>query len=295
MGAMVPSLSFSHLRVDVGGAPAVDGLTLQSTGDHVLVLGAARAVFDAAAGLRPVSHGELLVGGMEPREAIRAGALAAAPLDPALPSAWTVLQYVTWSARLSGHERATAAELTEEALARMQLGAAAKTKLGVAPVPVRRAAVIAAALATGASTVLLDDPASPLADDSALSLARIIARAHEDRRTVVFASRVRLESPLALAADEAIVVDGREVVAQGPPAEIAAAEKTLSLRVAGNLAAFRRAIEERGGRTEVHGAAPPPCHVRVELGPLAARDLVRIAAECDALVVELRPLSRAFA
>jgi hypothetical protein len=33
----------------------------------------------------------------------------------------------------------------------------------------------------------------------------------------------------------------------------------------------------------------------VDLGPLAARDLLRIAAESRAVVVELRPLARAFA
>jgi hypothetical protein len=35
--------------------------------------------------------------------------------------------------------------------------------------------------------------------------------------------------------------------------------------------------------------------VRVELGPIAARDVLRIAAESQAVVVELRPLARAFA
>ena len=292
---MVPSLACSHLRVDVGGVPAVDGLTLRSTGEHVLVLGAARALFEAAAGLRPAAHGEVLVEGMQPRQAIRARASAGAPLDPALPAKWTVLQYVTWSARLAGHSRSTASALTEEALARMQMAATVRTKLGVAPVSIRRATVIAAALATGASTLLIEDPASGLSDDSAHSLARVVARAHDDRKTILFTSRVRLESPLALAADEAVVVEGPDVVAQGPPAEIAAAERTLSLRVAGNIEAFRKAIETRGGRAEFNGAAPPPCHVRVELGPLAAHDLVRLATECGALVIELRPLSRAFA
>src|SRR5580704_12086212 len=47
-----PLLAASSLRVDVGGSPAVDGLTLATTGDRVLVLGAARALFEAAAGLR---------------------------------------------------------------------------------------------------------------------------------------------------------------------------------------------------------------------------------------------------
>jgi hypothetical protein len=36
-------------------------------------------------------------------------------------------------------------------------------------------------------------------------------------------------------------------------------------------------------------------HVRVELGPLVAGDLLRIAAGSHAVVIELRPLARTFA
>jgi hypothetical protein len=70
---------------------------------------------------------------------------------------------------------------------------------------------------------------------------------------------------------------------------------TLALRVHGEAAGFARAVEAAGGRAEVATGALPPVPVRVELGPLEARDLVRIAAETGAVVVELRPLARAFA
>src|ERR1700690_377128 len=145
---MPSRLSSSHLRVDVGGVPAIDGLALTTAGDHVLVLGAARALFEAAAGLRPISHGELLVEGMAASDAVRAGVAACAPLDPPLPGKWTVLQYAAWSARLAGHERATAFALAADALVRMQIEPMSKTKLGAAPLAVRRAVVLAAALAT---------------------------------------------------------------------------------------------------------------------------------------------------
>jgi ABC-type multidrug transport system ATPase subunit len=292
---MLPRLASSHLRVDVGGVPAIDGLTLLSTGDHVLVLGAARALFEAAAGLRPIAHGELLVEGRAAIESVRAGVVSCAPLDPPLPGAWTVLQYAAWSACLVGHDRATARELATEGLMRMQITSMANTKLAVAPLPVRRATVLAAALATGATTLLLEDPALGLPDEAGHLLARATARATDDRRTVVFAARVPLESPVALAADEAIVIDGSFVTAQGAPAEIAASERTLALRVHGKVDAFQRAVEARGGRALVATGAPPPVHVRVDLGPLCARDLLQIAAASDAVVLELRPLARPFA
>jgi ABC-type multidrug transport system ATPase subunit len=289
-----PLLAATGLRVDVGGTPALDGLTLATTGERVLVLGAARALFEAAAGLRAPSRGEVRVEGAEPRAATSGGVAACAPMDPPMPPAWTVLQYVTWSARLAGHPRATARGLADEAVERMQLGRVAGTRLGAAAPAFRRGTVLAAALATGARTLLVEDPLSGLPYEAARPFARVVARALGELRAVVFAGRLPLESPLALVADEALVIDGSEVSTQGAPAEVAASERTLALRVHGDVEAFARGVEAGGGRAQVTVGAPPPVHVRVELGPLAARDLVRIAAESHATVVELRPLARTF-
>ncbi len=288
-------LASSHLRVDVGGVPAIDGLTFVTTGDHVLVLGAARALFDAATGLRRPARGEISVEGRTPSTAIREGLAASAPLDPPLPPKWTALHYVAWSAALAGQPRATAFAMAIEALARMQIESMGRTRLGPASLSVRRAVVLAAALATGASTLLLEDPLAGLSGETAHVFARALARAFEGLRTATFAARIALESPLALAADEAVVIDGSHLAAQGAPAEIAAAEGAFALRVQGNVDAFRCAVEAQGGRAVVAKDAPFPVHVRVDLGPLLARDLLRIAAETDVVVMELRPLGRAFA
>jgi ABC-type multidrug transport system ATPase subunit len=292
----VPALlATSGLRVDVGGSPAIDGLTLATTGDRVLVLGAARALFEAAAGLRASSRGEILVEGVAPRTAVSEGIAACSPLDPPMPPAWTVLQYVTWSARLAGHPRATARAMAGEALERMHLDRVAGTRLGAVAPATRRGTVVAAAMATGARTLLVEDPLPGLPSEAARPFARVVARACGEHRVAVFAGRIPLESPLALAADEALVIDGAKVSAQGAPGELAASDRTVALRVHGDVAAFARAVEAGGGHAEVTVGAPPPVHVRVELGPLAARDLLRIAGECRAMVVELRPLGRSFA
>jgi ABC-type multidrug transport system ATPase subunit len=290
-----PVLALSEVRVDVGGVPAIDGLTLTSTGEHILVLGAPRALFEAAAGLRPTSRGRLLVEGVPMPHAIRAGLVACAPLDPTLPGSWTARQYVAWSARLAGHGRATSLSLAGEALERLRIAPLARTKLAAGLPHVRRAVVIAAALATGAATLLVEDPTPGLGDEDAHALARATTSATGERHSVIFAARVPLESPLALDADEAIVITGSQVGAQGAPAEIAARERTLAVRIHGDLAAFVVAVEAQGGHAVAAGDAKPPVHVRVDLGPLAARDLLRIAAESNAVVVELRPLARAFA
>jgi ABC-2 type transport system ATP-binding protein len=290
-------LAVSGLRVDVAGSPAIEGLTLATTGDRVLILGAARALFEAAAGLRLPRRGEIRVEGVLPRTAARAGMAACAPLDPPMPPRWTALQYVTWSARLAGHARATARGLATEAVERMQLGVVAGDRLRGATAASRRATVLAAALATGARTLLIEDPLCGLPPEAARPFARVLARAlgHGDCRAAIFAGRMPLESPLALASDEALVIDGAQVSAQGAPAEIATREHTLALRVHGDAETFARRVEAEGGRAQVSAGTSPPVYVRVELGGLAARDLLRIAIESHVVVVELRPLARTFA
>jgi ABC-type taurine transport system ATPase subunit len=296
-----PVLRVSSVRIDVDGAPTIDGLSMVSTGEHLLVLGAAGALFEAAAGLRAVARGELRVEGLPPIEAVRAGVAAGAPLDPPMPPRWTILHYVTWSARLAGHPRRAAKELAAEALSRMKLTPVAQTKLGRATVPVRRGTVLAAALATGATTILIEDPIAGLAPEAGPALARAVVGAIADRRTVVFAGRMRLESPLALRADEAIAVFGSDVAAQGAPAEIAALDRGFALRINGDLRAFADAVMARGGRLLASPDASAlartavATHIGVDLGPLATRDLLRIAADSNAVVLELRPIGHAFA
>jgi ABC-type Na+ transport system ATPase subunit NatA len=290
-----PLLAASSLRVDVHGVPAIDGLSVTSTGERVLVLGAASAMFEAAAGLRAAVRGGLRVEGRVPIEAVRARVVAGAPLDPPMPPRWTVHEYVTWSARLAGHSRAVAKDLAGDALSRMVLGVLAKKRLGTAVTSVRRATVLAAALATGAMTLLVEDPISGLPAETVPQFTRVAARAMADRRTIFFAGRMRLESPVALAADEAIVIFGSHVVAQGAPAEIAASDRTFAVRVVGEVRAFAEALKAAGGQLRGGVDGEGRSRLSVDLGPLATCDLLRIAAASKAVVIDLRPISLAFA
>jgi ABC-type multidrug transport system ATPase subunit len=238
--------------------------------------------------------GELLVQGVPPLEAVRSRTAASAPLDPPLPPSWTVAQYATWSARLAGHRAAEGRALADRALETLELDAFRSTKLASASHHVRRAVVVAGALATGAAALLLEDPLAGLSPEVSQSLARriVTATAAAGRRIAVFAARVPLESPLAVAADEAIVVDGSRIAMQGAPAEIAASTGAYTLRVAGDIAAFAEAVRARGGTVE----SPTAGHrLSVVLGPLRTRDLLQLAEQARAIVLELRPISYAFA
>ena len=290
-----PLLSASGVRIDVSGVPALDALSLTTTGQRVLVLGAARTLFEGAAGLRRITRGELLVDGKSPIAALRTGRVACAPLDPRLPPRWTIVQYATWSAQVAGRTRTAAKRMADDALGIMLLKTIEKANLGSAALSVRRGLVIAAALATGAPTILIDDPLTGLPEDTSRGLARVLANALSTRRSILFLGRIPLESSLAIGADEAIVVDGSHVVAQGRPMDVAARRRTLSLRVTGDVDAFARAVDAEGARAIVSANAPQPTQVRIELGPLAPSDLLRIAHGVQAVVFELRPLSHAFA
>jgi len=146
---------------------------------------------------------------------------------------------------------------------------------------------------------LIEDPTVGLADDVAHAFARRIARAVEGRRVIFFAARIPLESPLALAADEAFVLRGSQLAAQGAPAEIAAAERSFSLAVAGDVRAFASALLAEGASLLApipdEAASKGGARLAVRLGPLGTSDVLRIAASHQATVVELRPIAAAFA
>ena len=286
-----PLLAIEDLRVDVDGVPACDGLTLQTRGDRVLVLGAPRVVFEATCGLRPVMRGRLHVRGLPAEAAVRGAILAGAPLDPALPPKWTALEYITWSSRLAGRSSRDARGLAAEAVALVQLGPAAGSTFERMPPHARRGVVLAAALATGATAIVLEDPLAGLPEEVARALAKIIVQALSERSWIVFGARLSLTSPLAMSADEALMVSSSRLDAQGPPAEIAARGRRFVARIhsTGPLEVLGVRLSERGATMDVQGA-----QVLLDLGDsMTTADLLGLCAELDATVVEMVPLARA--
>jgi ABC-2 type transport system ATP-binding protein len=284
-------LHVEDLRVDVDGVPAVDGLTARTSGDRVVVLGGPRALFEATAGRRPVARGTLHVRGSAPVAAVREGILAGAPLDPPLPPKWTALDYVTWSSRLAGHTASDARTFAKEAVALVQLGALATSPLDRLLPHARRGVVLAAAIATGAAVIAVEDPLATLPEEIARSWGRILVSALADRSWIVFAARISLTSPVAMNADEALMVSSSRLDAQGPPAEIAAADRRYVARIhsARPLEELGARLEERGAKLDVQGA-----QVLIDLGStITTADLLGICAELGATVVEMAPVARA--
>lgn len=284
-----PLVFAEDLRVDVDGVPACDGITFRTGTDRVLILGAPRALFEALVGLRPVVRGALRIRGTAASAAARDGLVAGAPLDPPLPPKWTALEYVTWSARLAGHTRSDARTLAQSAIASVQLGALATLPLARMVPHARRGVVVAAAMATDAQVMVVEDPLANLAEETARTWARILVQALEARPWVVLASRVSLTSPLAMNAEEALVVSASRLDAQGPPAAIAAAKHRFVARIHGPLDALGAKLAARGARMDVQGA-----QVVLDLGEaVTTADLLAMADEADVTVVEMLPVARA--
>jgi ABC-type multidrug transport system ATPase subunit len=292
---LAPLLEATSLRLDASSCSlaALDGLDLATRGERVILLGAPRVLFAAAAGLRAPTRGQLRTLGLSPLDAVRECRAAGAPAEERLPPSWTVAQYVAWSARLSGKAAPIAKELAAEAIEQMELGTLARSRLASLAPAARRATVLAAALATRAGALLVEEPVAGLPDDILPAFERVVAKALEGRTWVVFAARIRLESPLATLADEVILLQGTSVLAQGTPSELAAQRGTLALKMNGTadaITAFADAIRAEGGSATAGPETRGPFHLRIELGPLASGDVFRLALATQATVLEVRPL-----
>ncbi len=289
-------LTAEDLRVDVAGVPSCDGLTLRVTGERVLVLGAPRALFLAAAALLPVERGALTLRGQAPRRAITSRVAAAAPATMKAPPRWTVREYIEWSARLAGVPSSEVKSAAEAAIARLALGAMEKTAIGQLVPHARRALIVAATLATYAEVILLDDPLGGLPDDVAATYANILKGALDGHPWIAFAPRISMTSPLTAVADEAIVATSTEVLAQGSPAAVASAARTYVARLSlpGRdhdlvLGAIATEVASRGGRVEARGA-----RTLFDLGPsMSTHELFQICASSRVGVLELHPVASA--
>jgi ABC-type multidrug transport system ATPase subunit len=283
------------LRIDADGSPCVDGLTFSSSGDRVLILGAPRELMLACAGLVPIVRGELRVEGEDASRALALGRTAACPLDAPLPPNFSPLRYVEWSGRLAGVPRADLREAAEASLAHVGLAMPViKTPLRRQTRFVRRATQLAAALLPAGATLLVWNPLEDLAPDEARMLEPMLVRALGAVRAIVFAARAPRGGALASAVDEAIVLSGSTVLAQGSVLEVATRDRRFLVRAMGDVERFAAALTARGARLS---ASPntTAAELAVDLGTLENADVFRAAVESDAVVVEMRPIAASFA
>jgi ABC-type multidrug transport system ATPase subunit len=286
----VAVLEADNVRIDAGGVPVIEQLSAQTTESNVVVLGAPRALFEACSGTRPVRSGRLRVCDASPRRAVSEVLIASAPMDVAVPPKWTLHDFVRENARLAGHPRRELDVRARDALHALGLDPMIRTRLGAAELAVKRAAMIASALATGAETLLVEDFTAGLTDAAARSLARLFVTAAKNRRWVLFAGQLTLSSPLGLNADEALLFVGGRFVCSGAPAEIATRDRTFTVRTSGDREAFATHLRDQGATVDADGARSLTVTLPEGLSTL---DLVRMATTQNVVVLELLPVSGA--
>lgn len=283
-----PLISCSDLRVDRPASPdtpEVDGLSVSAPVEarRVCLLGAPRALLLAAAGQLLPTRGQLRIRGSRPRSMLERGELATAFFTDLLESPRTVEDHLHASAELAGTPRDARDGHVTEALTRMKLDAFRRTKLDKASGMVRRGAHLAAALATGAGTLVLSDPEEDLDAEAARGFVLTVEKAIADKEHLVFRGKA---APIG-SYDHALVFSGGTLVAAASPQALAVEGRTFFLRLRGDPAAFVDGATARAWKPEPLG----PAYLRITLpedtGTHAA---FALAVETNVTITELAPV-----
>ena len=242
---MEPLLFCSDLRVDRLGQPEIDGLTLTADASSLAVLSAPRALLLATAGQAVPARGQIRILGSRPRSLLERGELATVFFTDPLESGRTVLDHLHASAELAGASSSRRDGLVNDALARTKLESHRRMKLAKASGLVRRGAHLAAALATGASTLVLSDPVEELEPEAAHTFLAALTEATAGKARITFHGQPgRLAADLA-PNDLALVFFGSTLAAQGTARELIAQTRTYAVHLAGDVTAFSKELTER--------------------------------------------------
>ncbi|APR84002.1 Molybdenum transport ATP-binding protein ModC [Minicystis rosea] len=305
--AQAPLLAASEARIAVDGVTAIDRLTLETKGDHVVLAGDVTALFAAITGVpladprageaeegelpgeAYVVAGTLALAGRSVADRAHVPAMGAAPLDPPLPPGWTAEEYVAWGARLGGAAQSTARELAQTALKRVGLAQAHRKRLDTLVRAERRVLALAQALVLAPEVLVAEAPLSGLEGSAASFVTHALLAASEGRRVLLSAARLdaaSAEGALARGASHLVVLAGGEVAVEGAPAELFAASRVVTLTVRGNADALRaelqaRGIDLRGGPLRFSASLPSGA---------TTRDLLAAAVAARAAVMEMVPV-----
>jgi ABC-2 type transport system ATP-binding protein len=307
-----PILEARDARIGVDGVVAVDGLSVVTRGDRVVVAGDVTALFAllmgvpcaapapayatgvpgdgrASIGEAFLSRGTLLLLGEDVGRGAHVAVCGVANLDPAFVPGWTVAGYVGWGARLAGVRPRDAVGLAHLALQRLGLVPLRDKPLAGLSFAERRAVVLAQAVATEPRVIIVEAPMVGLSGPAATFVLQVLLAAAEGRGLLVSVADLAAHSPqgaLARTASHLVVLAAGAVAVDGPPAELFAASRVYALTVRSNAEPFRtelagRGITLRGGPVRFSAALPPG---------LAPQQILAAARAARAAVVEMVPV-----
>lgn len=282
-----PLLEAAELRIDLAGAVALERASFVANGRTVVVAGDSTALMSALAGAEAVRSGTLRLLGRDVARREHLPIAGLAPLDPALPPKWTALEYLTWSARLSGLPKGTAETMAHETLARLDLPSLARTRLEVLGVAERRVVVLAQAVVAQPEVLVAAMPLAGLSGPPAEYVLRAIEWATRNRCSVISVARLDAtspERPLVERADEVLVFASGRLVRSGKPDSMPQGRLYL-VAVRHNAQALRERLAMRG--LELRGG---PVRHFVELSREEELDeLFAASLEARAPIVQLVP------
>lgn len=299
-------LQAEDAQIAVDGVVAMEKLRVQTRGDRVLCAGDTEVLFAALTGVPLRSRSRAVTEDDMPGEAsVVAGLLCiaghdvgkrehfdivgAAPAEVPLPPKMTVLEYVSWSARLAGETAGHARELAMAALERVGLAGAIKRQVSTLDAPGRRVLALAHATCTQPQVVIVESPLGGLEPAPAAFVMNAIARVTEGRKAIFSVRKMEPGTPegnLALGATDVLVFASGALVLEATPEEVFSSVRVYGVTIRKNGAAFRDELEARG--LSVKGG---PLRLSVTLPMEATTSAIMVASsKARAPIVELFPI-----
>lgn len=302
----VAVLHAEDARIAVDDVIATEKLTIRTRGDRVLCAGDTEVLFAALTGvsLRSRAHsfteddlpgeasvvsGALFVAGHDVGKREHFDIVGAAPVDAPLPPKMSVLEYVTWSARLAGESARHARDLAMTALERVGLAGAVKRDASTLDLPGRRVLALAHAACADPKVIVVESPLSGLEAGPAAFVMNAISRVTEGRKAIFSVRKIEPGMPegnLALGATDVLVFSGGALVMEATPEELFASVRVYGVTIRRNGAAFRDELEARG--LSVKGG---PSRFSITLsGEATTTDIMAASSKSRAPIVELFPI-----
>lgn len=298
-----PLIQADRARITIGGATALDTLSLVTSGDRAVLAGDVSALFAAIVGVRGASgasmdeappeiaivSGSLLIAGRDVARGDHVGLIGAAPFEPPMPEGWTAERFVGWSAELAGAKARHATDLARAALDRVGLGTSHKRVIGALARAERRALALAQAIASSPEVLVAEAPLAGLDGAAAEFVGSALSRALEGRRGIVSVKKLSpsaAEGAFARSASHLTIVSEGVVSAAGAPGDVLSGMTLYTITARGDEGALRAALVARG--MSLYGG-PDRYSVSVPEGA-KARDVVLAAKEAGALVTEIVPV-----
>lgn len=278
----------------------------QADGTRIALLGAWGWFFALLTHKLDLATGQVSIAGAPVSSAVASGVVGVAPLDPRLPSGWTLRRYLEESAALLRGKNVAARTAVESVVGRFDLGPFLSRRLGSLSAPERRSFVLAHASLGDPAVVCCEAPLSRLDGTEQDGVLEALERTTTGRASIVSVSGLRgpgHERALVERSDAVMVSAHGEIVLAGGPELVLRETRRVVATVTRRGTEFRAALEASGLPARRLGGvdaldsvlmASPETQIERFLIDLPApgetRGVLSAARSAEAPLVELAPI-----